>query len=112
MPNVPGKQIVLGGKEFILPPMNAATFKTYKADIAKSFGETMPEMDKVAQWLHACLVRNYPDLELSFVEEWVDSSNMFDFFEAVIDLNGLVEKAGNMVRRVQEKALNLASTSR
>lgn len=102
MTKIPGKLVDLGGQARVLAPINAATFKTYRAEIARAFsGAGLPDIELVAKLAHASLQRNDSEVTLDQVESWVDMGNMLDVFEALMDVSGLVAKAGNLARRLQ-----------
>lgn len=103
MVNVPGIEIQLGKVKRVLPPLNAAAFKTYRAEITKVFDERgLPDLAVVATLAHAALQRNYPDLSIEDVENDVDFGNLVEVFEAVMNVSGLTLQAGKMARRILE----------
>lgn len=112
MVNVPGVEIQLGDVKRVLPALNAAAFKTYRAQISKVFEERgLPDMEIVATLAHAALLRNYPDLSLEEVEKNIDFNNLVDVFEAVMNISGLTLQAGKMARRILEATSPPTSTN-
>lgn len=103
MPNVAGIEIILGGVTRVLPPLNAASVKQYRAELATVFETGLGiDLEFVAKIAHAALKRNYPEVTLAEVEDFVDYSNVVDIFEAVVNVSGLMAKMGNLMRRTQE----------
>ena len=104
---IPGKEVQLGGKLFVLAPLNAATAKQYREQIKAVFVGAMPDIELVSALAHASLQRNYPEITAEEVDEFIDFGNLFEVWENLLNVSGLVVQAGNMVRRVQEQAANL-----
>lgn len=107
---VPGKEIELGGEKRILAPLNVAAVKQYRAEISKVFVGQLPDIELVSTLALASLRRNYPDVTAAEVDDWLDYGNMFDVWEALLNLSGLAVSAGNMVRRVQQEMAAPGST--
>jgi len=102
-PKIPGKLMALGGVEYVLAPLNAAAVKLYRDQIKNVFVGGIPDIELIAKLAHASLARNYPDMSLANVEEIIDYENMFEVWESLLNLSGLVAQAGKMMRRVQEE---------
>ncbi|MFZ6871161.1 hypothetical protein ACO0LF_03740 [Undibacterium sp. Di27W] len=100
---IPGKEVTMGGKTYVLAPLNAATSKQYRNEIKAVFVGSMPDIEFVSKLAHASLLRNYSDISLEEVEEMVDYGNLFEIWETLLNVSGLVAQAGNMARRVQEQ---------
>ncbi len=98
---IPGAEMTLGGVAYVLAPLNAAAVKQYRDQIKLVFVGGLPDIELVAKLAHASLRRNYPDMTLDQVEEFIDYSNLFDVWENLLNLSGLVAQAGKMMRRVQ-----------
>lgn len=99
---IPGKELTIGGKALVFAPLNAAAAKQYRDQIRQVFVGSQPDIELVAKLAYESLSRNYEDMTLEEVENLIDYGNMFDVWEAVLNLSGLVVQAGNMLRRVQE----------
>ncbi|MET3134614.1 hypothetical protein AAKU55_004914 [Oxalobacteraceae bacterium GrIS 1.11] len=108
---VPGTEMHLGGQLFVLAPLNAAAVKQYRDQIKSVFVGGLPDIELVAKLAHASLRRNYPEITLNDVEELIDYSNVFDVWETLLNLSGLVAQAGKMVRRVQAEMEAAGSTT-
>lgn len=108
---IPGKEVTLGGKKYILAPLNAAAVKQYRDQIKAVFVGGLPDIELVAKLAHASLARNYPDITLEAVEDVIDYDNLFGVWEILLNISGLVAQAGNMMRRVQEQMAKTGLTT-
>ena len=108
---IPGVEIELGGEKRIVPPLNAAAVKQYRDQVATFFAGSMPDIELVCKLLHAALLRNYPEVKLEQVEDWVDFGNMVPVMDAVMSASGLAVAVGNLARRIQQGMNPAASTS-
>lgn len=99
---VPGTEIIFGGSSYILAPLNVATVKQYQDQIKAVYSGSIPDIVLVAKLVHASLRRNYPDMALEEVEEFIDYGNFYNAWEALMNLSGLAVQVGKTVRRVQE----------
>lgn len=72
-----GQAITLAGVAYTMPAINAATAKRYWARIeAMKAGVEPDPLGLVADLVHACLRRNYPEIDAEHVAECVDLDNM------------------------------------
>lgn len=111
MTTVPGKEMQLGGKDFILPPLNAAAVKQYRDQISAVFVGQLPDIELVSKLAYAALKRNYPEITAEQVDDMIDYGNMLDVWENLMNLSGLAISAGKMVRRVQQELEAAGMTS-
>lgn len=108
---VPGVEMQFDGQAYVVPPLNAAAVKQYRASVGDFLsGGTMPDIHIVCKLLHAAMTRNYPDLTLEQVEQWVDYGNMTDVMDTVMCIAGMVASMGNLARRIQS-AMDPARTA-
>lgn len=73
-----GQIVVLGGNEYVMPPLNLRQAQLYWPQMAAlQDGGTSPlqALELAADVAHACLVRNYPELPRATVDDWVDLDN-------------------------------------
>lgn len=87
---IPGTTFNLGGKDFILAPLNLDQVQALEPVIA-SFADAsgMGEIAKVASALvHASLSRNYPDITEGDVKMMLDLGTMKKAIEAVLGVSG------------------------
>jgi hypothetical protein len=79
-----GKPFVIGGRELIVPPLSVALARKHRDIIdalgAKSQFDTLLDMSVL---IHAALARNYDDVSLEFVQEWVDFGNCAALMQAL-----------------------------
>ncbi len=99
---IDGREITLGGKVYVLPPLNFAALRRLAPKIqevggAFLSGNLFVDMEKalvVSELVHAALKRNYPEITLEEVEEAVDFDNIKDIFPALMGVSGLEFKEG------------------
>ena len=106
---LPGVEMQLGGVAYVVPPLNAAAVKQYREQVATFLAGSVPDIELVCKVLHAALVRNYSQVTLDQVEEWVDYGNLVDVMDAVMNTSGLAVAVGNLARRIQA-AMNPATS--
>lgn len=71
-----GLPVELAGVVYTMPSLNAAAAKRYWPRIQAMEANTEPDpLGLVASLVHACLLRNYPDLPEAVVSENVDMDN-------------------------------------
>lgn len=100
--SIPGTEISLAGKTYILAPLNVAACKQYREEIKKVFVGVVPDIELVAKMAHASLSRNHT-ITMDEVDEIIDYGNYFDVWEILLNLSGLAVSAGKMAKRVQEQ---------
>lgn len=92
---IKGLVLNLGGTDYVVPPLSLGAMEQLQDRMAAFTGD-ISDKQQVAtaiDALHAALRRNYPDLERAQVAELIDVGNMFDAFEAVMDVSGARRKA-------------------
>ena len=99
----PGKEVVLGGRKLIIAPLNFAALKQHREAFANMTAGGLPDMELVCQLSLLSLQRNYPEMTLDEVEEIIDYGNLFEVWEALLNITAMVEQAGKMVRSVEDK---------
>lgn len=91
---IPGIPIVLGGTEYIVPPLNLASLEMLQDKLGKfSGGVDADSVKTVLDATLAALRRNYPDMKRDFLAEHMDVANMSDVMKAVMDVGGLQRRA-------------------
>lgn len=87
-----GQWVRVGDRELLVPPLSLGTIKTMQAEVqalqAMAGVPTPAQIDTVIGLFHAALVRNYPDMPRSEVEEDVDLGNYSDLLVAVMNISG------------------------
>jgi len=101
-PKIDGEKLILGGREFIVPPINLKRLKNLLPLIESLTKETdtLKQMDGTSQILHAALSRNYPEITLDEVEEMIDLGNFMSVLKAVLGGSGFLP-GGAMAGNVQ-----------
>lgn len=93
---IEGQTISMGGKEFIVPPLNFKRLKKLKPLLEelsrldpRSADMSDEALDAAVTVVHSALSRNYPDLEKEQVEELLDMANFPGVMAAVMGQSGL-----------------------
>ena len=89
-----GVELRLGGRDWIVPPLNFRQLKTLAPLFARigAIGARLgeQEIDDIVRLVHAALSRNYPDLAAEDVAELIDLGNAASAVRAVAGVSGLV----------------------
>lgn len=95
---IPGITMNLGGREFVIPPLNLARVKNLQGDLAILATMPMDTANFEAQQLEACitiihtaLTRNYPAMARDEVEDIIDMGNMHKVMLAVMGQSGFTQ---------------------
>lgn len=82
-----GVKINMGGRDFIVPPLNFAALRRLGPELAiaetVTSAPTLQELEAVVKLVHAALVRNYPEITLAEVEELLDMGNTISVLRAI-----------------------------
>jgi hypothetical protein len=99
---IEGITISLGGKDYIVPPLNLHGVKARETDIelisntgdaaASPFG--IERLSAICRIAHSALARNYPDMRQEQLEDMIDLGNAGDLIEAVLGVSGLTKHSG------------------
>lgn len=86
---VEGKEIKLGGKEFVLPPIPLSGLAKL-GDRLQQIGTGMSEeaISSLVDGIFYALRRNYPDMSRDFVADNIDLMNANDVLNAFVEVNG------------------------
>jgi hypothetical protein len=95
-----GTTIKMGGKEYVVPPLNLARLKKAlplleslkTADLGQPGSLTMDQTDTIVKVILLSLSRNYPDLTVEEVEEAVDLGNLMQVIPAIMGVSGLIKQ--------------------
>jgi hypothetical protein len=87
---IPGTEINLGGRVFIMPPLNLNAVKRLGVQMgtlgkAETFEENLSQSMPI---IHAALVRNYPDLKVEELGELIDFGNFGEVMAALVKISG------------------------
>lgn len=95
---IPGTIITLGGKKYLLPPMNVEAMESEEEFLTEAMGGSpnpasgVRYMRAVSNLVHITLRRNYPDLTVEEVKKHVDFSNMHDLLANLFKTSGFQDK--------------------
>lgn len=102
-----GVLINLGGQALIVPPLNFKALKALQSKFSTlnslKVGSvpTADQMDVSMEIIHAAIVRNYPDVTLEQVQDWVDLININEILPAIMGASGLERTKGAEVGEAQ-----------
>jgi hypothetical protein len=99
---IAGVLIPLGHQSFIVPPLNAKAIQQHEEDITRSqTDDTLSISEKiqiVCRVALSALQRNYPDMKLEFLVEWIDLRNGGEIMNAVLGVSGFDDSPGRSPR--------------
>jgi hypothetical protein len=93
---IDGVQIRMGGREFLVPPLNLKTIRRLEPKLANlsTVNPSDPSnLDDVVEIVHAALSRNYPDLGRDEIEDLLDMGNLNEVIVAIMGISGLKKKS-------------------
>lgn len=89
MPKFKGTTVDLGGQPFVLPPMSLGIIEDFQDQIDLFLaGKIERPVTMMIDVLHACLLRNYPDLSRDTVRENVDLESVQALFMPLLKASG------------------------
>lgn len=93
MPRFKGKPVVLGGVEYIAPPMGMEAVVELKERIDALDGGNEKTLVSVGlDLIHASLSRNYPELTRAEIGVMVEIGEFQPAFDTVMKISGLTKK--------------------
>lgn len=98
MPKHEGVALSLGGEERVIPPLSLRALRKLGPEIkviaALAEGElpTEEQMSAIVKIIHEAIKRNYPDVMVEEVEDWVDLGNLGPIMQAVMSMAGLEKR--------------------
>ena len=94
---IDGKKIIIGEKEFTVPPLNFRSIRALEKDIA-SLGAMSPgaaitseQIDTIIRIVQVALKRNYPDITTEDLEENLDLNNVAPIIQAIMGVSGFTQ---------------------
>jgi len=90
---VPGVELSFGGVTRVVPPLNLGALAQLQERIGKVRGFDVESINTVIDAVHAALKRNYRGVTRAFVEENLDTSNMFSVMNSLMNVSGLTPRA-------------------
>lgn len=100
---IDGFRLVLGEREFIVPPLTLRSLRLLAPKLRgiASLGQGVPEVDQlgfITDVVLEALRRNYPDVTADQVEEMIDTHNMTPVLASILSASGLEPaKPGELV---------------
>ncbi len=96
---IKGIPLVLGAKTYTLPPASLGTLEGMADQLdkvneafAKGGNFSLRDLLFVIDFAHACLRRNYPELDRSEVANHVGLDNVIDVLQMCLDTSGLLRQ--------------------
>ncbi len=100
---IDGTTIKLGGKTYVIPPLNFARLKKLREELSilsaantSGIGMSPELLDASITVILSALNRNYPDMTRDEVEELIDLRNMQEIMAAITGQSGLERRAGEI----------------
>ena len=91
---IDGIKVKLGESFYIIPPLNFKHSKLCRKEInaLNQEDKELVALEGTCIYLYHALLRNYPDITLDQVEDWVDFSNFNELLLCIMDVGGLKRK--------------------
>lgn len=87
-----GKEIVIGGKTYIAPPLNFAAIRRLEpAFQIITTGDHLQAMDGAVQIIHAALVRNYPRLSVRKLHKALTIATATAALRTIMEVSGFTQ---------------------
>lgn len=91
---IPGIPLVLGGTEFLVPPLSLGALELLQDRLSGFTGGMDPaSIRTVVDAALMAIKRNYPEMTREQILDLLDVANMMDVFSAIMDISGLKRKA-------------------
>ena len=91
-----GQKVNLGGRDFVVPPLNLRALRILGprfAELASLSGNTAvfdpASLDTMVDIIHAAIVRNYPEITKDELSDLLDMGNLGPVFQAVAAQSGM-----------------------
>jgi len=92
---IEGVTVHMAGMDWVVPPLSFKALKRALPALAQlngSGGDAAGQIDALVAFLHAALQRNYPDLTLAELEDWLEVRDRAAIMEAlpkILQMSGL-----------------------
>jgi len=96
---IDGPRVTLGGAERILAPLTLKTLKKISPRLAvlkTLYSNAIPTTENlslISEMVLASLNRNYPDITMEELDDWLDTGNLMPVFITVLRGSGMQEKS-------------------
>lgn len=93
-----GVNVTIDGRDYTVPPLCLRDIKRLLPKMATIEDATPIEaMDTLCEIVHMAMLRNYPELTREELEVMLDTSNINEISEKVMQASGLKKKAASPV---------------
>lgn len=89
---IAGPKLTLGDREFTIAPANLGSVKRQMKGYEEHAPGTVARMDVSMQFVLDVLQRNHPDVDMAFLETWLDTRNMPAVMAVISTAAGYEEK--------------------
>ncbi len=90
---IPGVLLNLGGRDFIVPPLNFRALRQIQPKLASlTTGNAIPDeaqLDSIQEIVHLAVCRNYPDMQRAELDDLLDLDNLKEVITAIMGVSGL-----------------------
>lgn len=88
-----GRWVVIGDEQWKIPPLGFGAIRELQDDVASlanmpSGRPSNEQMTTVIRLVHSAMVRNYPELKLTEVEDMLDLGNFGEVLNATLSIGG------------------------
>lgn len=107
-----GTPVSMGGKNWIVPPLNLRALRELRPKLAIMGDVTNEEsVSALIEVVRTALARNYPEITTEQVEDMIDLGNIAEITSAIVKVNMLVPNAmGSAPAPVAEPSRGTQST--
>ena len=88
-----GIRVPLGGNNYIIPPLNLIGFEQHEAEVEKLSADANLKVSEKLKIICgialSAIQRNYPEVTMDFLKQWIDLGNMQEVFMAVMAQSGM-----------------------
>jgi hypothetical protein len=90
-----GQKVNLGGRDFVVPPLNLRALRILGPRFAELSQNAVAgvigpdQIDTMIEVVHAAMVRNYPEITKEELEDLLDMGNIARVFQAVAAQSGM-----------------------
>jgi hypothetical protein len=98
---IPGILVYMDSKRYIVPALNLKALRKYDdkiKQVAQPGVSDTEKLDMICQIALAAVQRNYKDVTMDFLEEWIDMRNCWRVFGALMGQSGFKEEPAGEVK--------------
>ena len=114
--NIPGVKLNLGGRDYIVPPLNFKSLKTIRPKLKELTAATgmIPDegqLETVIDVVQLALQRNYPSITREELEDAVDLDNLKEIIQAIMGISGLLREVPSDEKTMAPAVSSAGATS-